>query len=78
MGMSLNKDFDKWRENGYVRGCRESSWRGQGMCKNTEAQRRECIQGPSRQAGGVGRQAGENKTNSPRSVPPQVPRAWNL
>ena len=20
MGMSLNKDFDEWRENGYVRG----------------------------------------------------------
>ena len=28
--------------------------------------------------GGVGRRAGENKTNSPRSLPPQIPRALNL
>lgn len=28
--------------------------------------------------GGVGRRAGENKTNSPRSMPPQIPRALNL
>ena len=77
--MSLNKDFDEWREYGYVRGMPRILLAGAWHVQNYRGTQIRVHQGTVQsERGGVGRRAGENKTNSPRSLPPQIPRALNL